>query len=87
MLYTTPWPMGTLEQTLARTNALLRNDRDLLRAGCLADNTPLLLAAYTGRRELVEFVLGLGAELDLISAVVLGRRLSAVLGRGPERDA
>jgi hypothetical protein len=30
------------------------------------------LAAYIGRHELVELVLGLGAELDLISAVVLG---------------
>ena len=64
---------GTLEQTLARTGALLRNNPDLLRSRLPGNNTPLLLAAYAGSHELVELVLSFGAELDLISAVVLGR--------------
>src|SRR5256885_4160985 len=64
---------GTLEQTLARTGALLRNNPELLQSRLPGNNTPLLLAAYAGRHELVELVLSLGAELDLVCAVVLGR--------------
>jgi len=59
---------GILEQTLARTGALLRNNRDLLRSRLPGNNTPLLLAAHADSQELVELVLSLGAELDLISS-------------------
>ena len=68
----------------SRPLALIRQNPALLKARLPGNATPLLMAAYRRQAGLVEGLLGLGAQIDFISAIVLGR--SAIVREMLERD-
>ena len=52
---------------------LLRNNSYLIHARFSGNNNALLVAAYAGQLQIVEFLLAAGAKLDFIAAIALGR--------------
>ncbi len=68
-----------------RVESLLRERPGLANAREATGLTPLLTAAYYGKREIAELLLSGGAEVDVFAAAALGRtaRLDALLRENP----
>ncbi|MBL0159304.1 MAG: ankyrin repeat domain-containing protein [Bryobacterales bacterium] len=64
---------------------LLRDHPELLHARFSGNVTPLQVAAFAWQRELAESLCAMGAKLDFISAIALGRTgaVRAMLDRSP----
>jgi uncharacterized protein len=64
---------------------LIRDNSGLLHARFGGNSTPLLLAAYTEDRELAESLMRMGAKVDFITAIALGRTgtVRAMLDENP----
>src|SRR3989454_11114284 len=68
-----------------RLAALLAGDRSLVNARNERGHSPVLIAQYHQRRELVEMLLAAGPELDIFDAASVGRtaRVAELLDRDP----
>lgn len=67
-----------------RVLELVRENPSLISARLPGNATPLLMAAYRRKADLIEGLLALGAQVDFISAIALGR--TAMLQEMLERD-
>ncbi len=70
-----------------RTLEMIRDNPELLSARLPGNRTPILEAALRSNRGLVDALIVLGAQVDLITAIVLGRTASvqALLQQRPAR--
>src|SRR4051794_33375636 len=70
---------------LARVKEILGEHPELLNERSPLDESPLAAAAHVGNRPIAEYLLSLGAPLDVCTAAMLGRRdtVSEMLERDP----
>lgn len=71
---------------LARVEALLAEDPELPDAAHDGGVTPLMLAIYVGREEMIEVLMAGGAEVDVFAASAMGsvERIEELLAASPE---
>jgi ankyrin repeat protein len=74
---------------LARVKEILTEHPDLLNERSPLDESPLAAAAHVGNRPIAEYLLGLGAPLDICTAAMLAdrARVASFLERDPTQAA
>ena len=79
--------VGSAHGDLDRVRELVERHPAVVNARAPWNETPIEAAAQLGRRDIIEYLLGKGAPLDLFTACVLGRRdvVEAELARDPAR--
>ena len=79
--------VGSAHGDLDRVRELVERHPELVDARASWNETPIEAATQLGRRDIIEYLLGKGAPLDLFTACVLGRRdlVEAELARDPAR--
>jgi uncharacterized protein len=66
--------VGSAHGDLDKVRELVERHPGLVNARAPWNETPIEAAAQLGRRDIIEYLLGKGAPLDLFTACVLGRR-------------
>lgn len=79
--------VGSAHGDLGRVRELVERHPGLVNARAPWNETPIEAATQLGRRDIIEYLLGKGAPLDLFTACVLGRRdvVEAELAADPAR--
>src|SRR5215469_5679864 len=79
--------VGSAHGDLDRVRELVERHPGLVNARAPWNETPVEAATQLGRRDIIEYLLGKGAPLDLFTACVLGRRdlVEAELAADPTR--
>jgi ankyrin repeat protein len=79
--------VGSAHGDLDKVRELVERHPELVNARASWNETPIEAATQLGRRDIIEYLLGKGAPLDLFTACVLGRRdlVEAELSRDPAR--
>ncbi|HYW27370.1 MAG TPA: hypothetical protein VE953_24580 [Terriglobales bacterium] len=77
--------VGSAHGDLDKVRELVERHPALVNARAPWNETPIEAAAQLGRRDIIDYLLGKGAPLDLFTACVLGRRdlVEAELARDP----
>jgi ankyrin repeat protein len=66
--------VGSAHGDLDKVRELVERHPEVVNARASWNETPVEAAAQLGRRDIIEYLLGRGAPLDLFTACVLGRR-------------
>ena len=79
--------VGSAHGDLEKVRELVERHPGLVNARASWNETPIEAATQLARRDIIEYLLGKGAPLDLFTACVLGRRdlVEAELARDPGR--
>lgn len=79
--------VGSAHGDLDKVRELVERHPDVVDARAAWDETPVEAATQMGRKDIIEYLLGRGAPLDLFTACVLGRRdlVEAELARDASR--